>query len=320
MKENYTIEKLPEIPQINDRNLKLIRYTQGVYDKFKKMVRINPDGIEIFDLEVKSPVGKIPVRLYYPGNTRNDGKLHEALMFLHGGGFVMGSIETHDKICTKMAEKTGRIIASVGYRLSPKHIYPSAIRDCYCVYYYLCKNHKALMIKQEDIAIGGTSAGGNLALGVMEMCLRRNKRGVLPSALVLQYPLTDIESVLMEDYTNSALENANGKTLTLDAMTKMLRYYIPYFEREAGIEAPHLLGNPYLSPVKSELIFQYPKVIMISADKDILRDDNRNFATVMAQNGVEFEHHEYCNMPHAFMSFDCEETEMAFGLIAEFLE
>ncbi|NCB70938.1 MAG: alpha/beta hydrolase [Clostridia bacterium] len=319
MKENYKIKTIPEIPEINDRNLRLIRYTQNIYDGLKKFVRINPDSMEIVDFRIKSPVGNIPARIYYPGRTRTDGNLHSALMFLHGGGFVMGSIGTHDGICKKLAEKTGRIVVSAAYRLAPKHIYPSAIRDSYCVYYYLCKNSEALRIDRSDIAIGGTSAGGNIALGVMEMCLRRKKRGVIPSAIVLQYPLTDIESVLMGDFTESALENADGRTLTLDAMTRMLRYYIPYFEIEDGIESPHLLGNPYLSPVKSELMFQYPRVIMISAGKDILRDDNRNFAEAMASNGVEFEHHEYKKMLHAFMSFDSGETEMAFDQIAEFL-
>lgn len=320
MKENYKIKTIPEIPEINDRNLRLIRYTQNIYDNFKKLVRTNTYGMEIVDFRIKAPVGNIPARIYYPGSTRTDGELHGALMFLHGGGFVMGSIGTHDGICRKLAEKTGRIVVSAGYRLAPKHIYPSAIRDSYCVYYYLCKNSEALRIDRSDIAIGGTSAGGNIALGVMEMCLRRKNRGVIPSAIVLQYPLTDIESVLMENFTESAFENAHGRTLTLEAMTRMIRYYIPYFERESGIEYSHLLGNPYLSPVKSELMFQYPRVIMISAGKDILRDDNRNFAEAMASNGVEFEHHEYSRMLHAFMSFDSRETEKAFDQIAEFLE
>ena len=91
MKENYKIKTIPEIPEINDRNLRLIRYTQNIYDGLKKFVRINPDSMEIVDFRIKSPVGNIPARIYYPGRTRTDGNLHSALMFLHGGGFVMGS-------------------------------------------------------------------------------------------------------------------------------------------------------------------------------------------------------------------------------------
>lgn len=316
---------IPKIPRINDGSLNLMKFTQGAYGKLRRYIKINPDDVNIVNLKVNSPEGKIPIRIYYPNAARNlkagmePGDGQGCLIFLHGGGFVMGSIETHENLCLKLARDTRRVIISVDYKLAPKHIYPAAIRDCYCVYYYVCKNHKALKLNPKDIAIGGTSAGGNVALGVMEMCLRRQKTGNLPSALVLQYPVTDIESILMEEYTPSAIENAQGHTLTMEALSKMLKYYIPYFDKEAGTQYPHLLGNPYLSPVKSELIFQYPKVIMISGGKDPLRDDNRLFAEVMAQNGVEFEHHEYAEMPHAFMSFDFMETDQAFEKIKDFL-
>ncbi|MGB5823112.1 MAG: alpha/beta hydrolase [Proteocatella sp.] len=316
---------IPKIPRINNSSLNLMKCTQDIYGKLRRYLKLNPDDVNIVNLKIDSPEGRIPIRIYYPDTDMYvqaeeiSGNNQGCLIFLHGGGFVIGSIETHENLCLKLARETGRVIISVDYKLAPKYIYPAAIRDCYCVYYYVCKNHKALKLNINDIAIGGASAGGNIALGVMEMCLRRNKIGKLPSALVLQYPVTDIESILMEEYTDSLVENAQGHTLTTEALVEMLKYYIPYFEKDAGIEYPHLLGNPYLSPVKSELIFQYPKVIMISAGKDPLRDDNRMFAEVLEQNGVEFEHHEYVEMPHAFMSFDFKETDQAFEKIKDFL-
>ncbi len=319
------MNKIPKIPRINDGSLNIMKCTQDLYGKLKRYIKINPDDIDIVNLKVNSPEGRIPIRIYYPRISEtlkpdsDEAKAQGCLIFLHGGGFVIGSLETHENLCLKLARETGRIIISVDYKLAPKHIYPAAIRDSYCIYYYVCKNHKALKIDIEDIAIGGTSAGGNIALGVMEMCLRRKNRGNIPSALVLQYPVTDIESILMNEYTPSAVENAQGHTLTMEALNKMLKYYITYFDKEAGEQYPHLLGNPYLSPAKSELIFQYPRVIMISAGKDPLRDDNRLFAQMLAQNGVEFEHHEYVQMPHAFMSFDFEETDKAFEKIKDFL-
>lgn len=300
-------------------NLRFIKYSQKVYSKLKENFVIRPSDFDIINLKIKSPEGKIPIRVYYPQNTiKRDG--NSCIFFMHGGGFVMGNLDTHEGICLKLARETGRVIISIDYRLAPKHIYPSAIRDCYCVYYYICKNHKALKLNLKDISLCGTSAGGNLALAVMEMCLRRKKRGGLPSSLLLMYPVTDIESMLMEEYLPSYLENANEVNLTLEAMKSMLRYYIPYFDRNAEFEYPHLLGNPYISPVKSELIFHYPKVLVISAGRDILRDDNYNFVNVLAQNSVEFEHHEFVKKPHAFMSFESKDTENAIRIIADFLE
>lgn len=300
-------------------NLRFIKYSQKVYSKLKENFVIRPSDFDIINLKIKSPEGKIPIRIYYPKNTV-DSTESPCMFFMHGGGFVMGNLDTHEGICIKLARETGRVIVSIDYRLAPKHIYPAAIRDCYCVYYYICKNHKALKLDLKNISLCGSSAGGNLALAVMEMCLRRKKRGVLPSSLVLMYPVTDIESMLMEEYLPSYLENANEVNLTLEAMKSMLRYYIPYFDRNAVIEYPDILGNPYISPVKSELIFHYPKVLVISAGRDILRDDNYNFINVLAQNSVEFEHHEFVKKPHAFMSFESKDTENAIRIIADFLE
>lgn len=300
-------------------NLRFIKYSQKVYSKLKENFVIRPSDFDIINLKIKSPEGKIPIRVYYPQNTIKRDE-NSCIFFMHGGGFVMGNLDTHEGICLKLARETGRVIISIDYRLAPKHIYPSAIRDCYCVYYYICKNHKALKLNLKDISLCGTSAGGNLALAVMEMCLRRKKRGELPSSVILMYPVTDIESMLMEEYLPSYLENANEVNLTLEAMKSMLRYYIPYFDRNAEFEYPHLLGNPYISPVKSELIFHYPKVLVISAGRDILRDDNYNFVNVLAQNSVEFEHHEFVKKPHAFMSFESKDTENAIRIIADFLE
>lgn len=300
-------------------NLKFIKYSQTCYSKLKETFAVRPSGFDIINLKIKSPEGKIPIRIYYPQDSVNNDT-NPCMLFIHGGGFVMGNLDTHEGVCLKLAKSTGRVIISVDYRLAPKHIYPAAIRDCYCVYYYICKHHKALKLNLQDISLCGTSAGGNLALSVMEMCLRRKKRGILPSSIVLIYPVTDIESILMEEYLPSFIENANEINLTLDTMKSMLKCYIPYFDKRSGAEYPHILGNPYISPVKSELIFHYPKVIVISSGRDILRDENRNFVNVLAQNSVEFEHHEFVKKPHAFMSFESKDTEKAVGLIAEFLE
>lgn len=317
MSYRYPKKTVHEFPQINENNLKLIRRTQKVYSKLKETFYLRPSDIDIVNLKIKSPQGKIPIRIYYPKKTYENSN-NGCILFMHGGGFVMGNLDTHEGLCLKLARETDKVVISIDYRLAPQNIYPAAIKDCYCVYYYICKNHKALKIDLENMVLCGTSAGGNLALAVMEMCLRRT-RGVLPKAIVLMYPVTDIESLLMEDYMPSVFENAEEPNLSPQQMMAMLRYYIPYFEKSSGIKHPDILGNPYISPVKSELMFQYPRTLVISAGKDILRDENRAFVNMLAQNSIEFEHHEFVNMPHAFMTFESKNTERAVKLISEFL-
>lgn len=317
MSYKYPAKTLHEFPHINEKNLKLIRNTQKVYSKLKETFYLRPSDIDIVNLKIKSPEGKINVRLYYPKKAYENSN-NGCILFMHGGGFVMGNLDTHEGLCLKLARETNRVVISVDYRLAPKHIYPAAIRDSYCVYYYICKHHRALKIDTGNIVLCGTSAGGNLALAVMEMCLRKT-RGVRPKAMVLMYPVTDIESLLMEEYMPSIFENAEEPNLSPHQMLAMLRYYIPYFEKSSGDKSPDFLGNPYISPVKSELMFQYPRTIVISAGKDILRDENRAFVNMLAQNSIELEHHEFSNMPHAFMTFESKNTERAIKLIAEFL-
>lgn len=308
-----------DFTQINEKSLKFINYSQKFYSHIKSTFQVRPSNFDIVNLKIKSPEGKIPIRIYYP-KTMVKYKENPCIMFIHGGGFVMGNLDTHENICMKLAKESQRVVISVDYRLAPKHIYPLAIRDCYCAYYYIAKNHKALKIDMDNIVLCGTSAGGNLALAVMEMCLRRRKRGVLPKAIALMYPVTDIESILIEDYPKSVLENMYEPRLSLENMSAMLKYYIPYFNESAETEYSQFLGNPYISPVKSELIFQYPKTIIVSAGKDILRDENSIFASTLAQNAVEFEHHEFKNMNHAFMSFDSKDTDKAIELISDFID
>ena len=313
------IEKtIGDFSQINENSLKFINHSQKFYSHIKSIFQVRPSSFDIVNLKIKSPEGKIPIRIYYPKDTAKY-KENPCMLFIHGGGFVMGNLDTHENICMKLAKESQRVVISVDYRLAPKYIYPLAIRDCYYAYYYISKNYKALKIDVENIVLCGTSAGGNLALAVMEMCLRRT-RGVLPKAIALMYPVTDIESILIQEYTNSVFENIHEPTLSLENMSSMLKYYIPYFEKSAGNEYSRFLGNPYISPVKSELIFQYPKTIIISAGKDILRDENSIFASTLAQNAVEFEHHEFKNMNHAFMSFDSKETDKAIELISDFID
>lgn len=314
--EYFSKGALP-LPEITKESIEKLKKTQKIYSKIKKTLPVLPLDMIKINHKIKSPWGEIPIRIYYPKSKCE--KSYKALVFLHGGGFILGDIETHDKLCRNLARKTKRAIISVEYRLAPEYIFPKGLIDCHYAYSYIVKNAKLLKLDKAYIGLGGSSAGGNLALAVTEYIIQKQKLHMLPSELVLQYPITDMSSVFDEELP-SLIENADGYTLTLDGIRTMLRYYVPGFKNPYYSLKKELIDYPLLSPIKSKNLGLYPKTIMISADKDLLRDDNRNFADKLAQNKVPFTHIEYCNVPHGFISFGFKEKDDALKEINEFLE
>lgn len=314
--EYFSKGALP-LPEITKESIEKLKKTQKIYGNIKKALPIVLLDIRIINHKIKAPWGEIPIRIYYPESKCE--KIHKALVFLHGGGFILGDIETHDKLCRNLARKTKRAIISVEYRLAPEHIFPKGLIDCHYAYSYIRKNAKLLKLDKSYIGLGGSSAGGNLALAVTEYIIQKQKFQMLPSELVLQYPITDMTSVFDEEVP-SLIENADGYTLTLSGIRTMLTYYVPALKKSYSSFKKELIEYPLLSPIKSKNLGLYPKIIMISADKDLLRDDNRNFADKLAQNKASFTHIEYCNVPHGFISFGFKEKDDALREINEFLE
>src|SRR5262245_63102689 len=184
---------------------------------------------EVEDRKIPGPAGQIPVRIYHPEGSRP----LPALVYFHGGGWVIGSLETHDGACRDLANRIGCVVVSVDYRLAPEARYPAAAEDCYAATQWVAENPQALGIDPMRIAVGGDSAGGNLAAVVAQMA--RDRRGPRLRYQLLIYPVTDA------DFTRpSYRENAEGYLLTTKAMEWFWGHYVPESAQRAEAYAAPL--------------------------------------------------------------------------------
>ena len=153
-----------------------------------------PQAVErIEDRQVEGPAGAIPVRLYFPCNAGNGDTQPPlpVLVYYHGGGWVIGSIETHDGLCRAIANESGAIVASVDYRLAPEHRFPAAVEDAYAAFCQLQSRAAEFGGDPARIGVGGDSAGGNLAAVVT--LLSRDRGGPQIAWQLLAYPATDCD-------------------------------------------------------------------------------------------------------------------------------
>src|SRR5690606_14776539 len=167
--------------------------------------------------DVPGPAGAVPVRLYVPEGAETPGP---ALVYLHGGGWVVGSLDTHDGLCRALANRARVRVASVDYRLAPEHPFPAAAEDAYAVTKHLAEHGAALGIDGGRLAVGGDSAGGNLAAVVALMA--RDRGGPSLRHQVLIYPVTDC------DFERPSYRDlAEGYFLTRDGMRWFWDHYAP---------------------------------------------------------------------------------------------
>jgi acetyl esterase len=223
---------------------------------------------------------EIPVRIYTPAGT---GPL-PALVYFHGGGWVIGNIESHDAPCRALANAAGCVVVSVDYRLAPEFKYPAAAEDCYVATRWVAENAAALGVDPQRIAVGGDSAGGNLTAVVSLMARDRGGPPLIFQLLV--YPVTDYAYE-----TVSYQENADGYLLTRASMVWFWDHYLP--GEDAGAE-------PYASPIRAKDLTGLPPALVITAEFDPLRDEGEAYAARLQQAGVPVTLHRYDGMIHGF--------------------
>lgn len=208
--------------------------------------------------------GGVPSRLYRP-NAKTDIGL---LVYYHGGGWVIGNLESHDAICRSLANRMGHAVLSVDYRLAPEHVWPAAAEDALCSLRWAYENASELGIDPNRIAVGGDSAGGNLAAIVAQ------QRPVPLKFQMLIYPATDMTASLP-----SHTENAAGPVLTKAAMDWFIGYYMP---KDANMKDP--LASPLFAD--SSLLKGAPPALIITAQYDPLRDEGEAYGLKLIENGV----------------------------------
>jgi acetyl esterase len=243
-----------------------------------------PDVLgRVEDLSVPGPAGDVPVRLY----ANEAGGLRPALIYFHGGGFVFGNLDTHDAVCRAIAKASGAVVISVDYRLAPEHKFPAAVDDSYAATLWVAANAEKLGIDARRIAVGGDSAGGNLATVIAMRC-RDAGRPALAAQLLI-YPVTDVSTF----ETGSHREFAEGYFLSRAAMQWFTGHYLASADQKS---------HPEASPLLASNLSGLPPALVITAEFDPLRDEGEAYAERLKQAGVPVTVRRYPGMIHGFVS------------------
>jgi acetyl esterase len=230
---------------------------------------------------VPGPRGDIPLRVYTP-----EGRApFPVLVYFHGGGWVIGSLETHDALCRHLANAAGCVVVSVDYRLAPEHPFPASGEDAYAATRWVAANAAAIGGDPKRIAIGGDSAGGNLTAVVALMA--RDRGGPALAFQLLVYPVTDAPSAGTASYR----DNAEGYFLTAKMMDWFWNHY-------CGKSAD--LGDPYLCPLRAKSLKSLPPALVITAEFDPLRDEGEAYAARLREAGNRATLTRYPGMIHGF--------------------
>ena len=208
-----------------------------------------------------------------------------ALVYFHGGGWTIGDIDTHDVLCRQLAIGARCVVVSVDYRLAPEYPFPAAVDDCFAATRYVADNAARLNIGA--VAVGGDSAGGNLAATVS--ILARDAGGPAIAFQLLVYPATDQRLA-----TASHERNAQGYLLTRDAIDYFRRAYLPKEKDWTDWRASPLLARSHAD---------LPRALVITAGYDPLLDEGRAYAERLKAAGVRVEYREYADMVHGFILF-----------------
>ncbi len=225
--------------------------------------------------------GEIVVRAYTP---QGQGPL-PGLVYFHGGGWVVGGIETHDSLCRALANAAGCLIFSVGYRLSPENRFPVAAEDSYQALAWAKEESGKLGLDPNRLAVGGDSAGGGIAAAMALMA--RDRGGPDLKFQLLVYPVTDLSSFDKPTYR----EYADKLILTREGMG---------FFRDCYLKSPEDGLNPYASPLLAEDFKGLPPALIITAEHDVLTSDGEIFAGRLEEAGVDVEYALFPGVIHLF--------------------
>ncbi len=261
---------------------------------------------QMWDHKVSVEDYDIPVRIFLPSP---QFVLKKLLIFFHGGGWVVGNIDTYSNVCSNMAKQTGCAVISVDYRLAPEYKFPTAVEDCYAVTKEIYENAELLDVCTEDIALIGDSAGGNLAAVVSMMA--RDRGTFQPKKQILLYPSADSDHSETSPYP-SVIENGTDFLLTTKRINDFIDLYISKEEDRK---------NPYLAPILSEDLSKQPKTLIITAEYDPLRDEAEAYGRKLYEYGNDVLVYRMKDALHGFISLPKHfvHVKRSYELINRFL-
>jgi acetyl esterase len=258
---------------------------QQLRDLYAGLSAAAPEQIAVASVTnrtIPGPGGEIPVRVYRP-----EGDAPKpAIVYYHGGGWVIGSLDTHDGGCRAFANAADAVVISVDYRLAPEHPFPAPVDDAVAALAWVHDHAGELGVDPTRVAVAGDSAGGNLAAVVAQVS--RDEGGPPVCFQLLIYPVTDY---VFDDASMN--ENAEGYFLTRDAMKWFYSHYLT---------DPAEGENPRVSPQRAPDLSGLAPAFVITAEFDPLRDQGVAYAAAMAAAGTQVDGQTYDGMFHGFLS------------------
>lgn len=267
--------------------LHLMPYAQGraAVDKMSEDSEAPPPEVAATsDGSIDVPGGRIGYRRYRPLGV--EGTTLPTLIYYHGGGWVIGTIETHDSTCRRLANKSRCQVISIGYRLAPEHPFPTPTDDSLAAFRHIRDNAAAFGADPARLAVGGDSAGGNIAAVICQASMQAGEP--MPAFQMLIYPATDARR-----NTGSHRLFADGYFLTEELMGWFWKAYAP-----AGTD----LTDLRLSPLLATDISGLPPAFVLTAGFDPLRDEGRAYADRLIDAGVKTTYVNYPGTVHGFFS------------------
>ena len=248
--------------------------------------------------QIPGPGGTIPIRVYWPSLTDRQ----PILVFYHGGGFRLGDLDTYDPICRELADRSAAIVVSVGYRLAPEDVYPAAVDDSYAALEWVHAHAADIGGDARRIAVGGDSAGGNLAAVVSLKA--RDLAGPPIVFQLLIYPLLNFADMETESHK-------------LFAEGYLIGGAAAEFTRDAYLPNPADRRHPYASPLLADGLEGLPPTLVITAAFDPLRDEGEAYARKLADAGVQARASRYEGVPHAFLYVPAAMSRKSDGALDE---
>ena len=277
----YILEKRRITTDIENIGAKKIR---DFYDTTAGLLQKRPPRMKTIDHQIDLGDDQMRIREYIPKNFKEND---HSMLYFHGGGFSIGSIRTHDPVCKFLSEMLGWKIFSVEYRLAPEYRFPVPLEDCDKSMDWLIENADQFEIDINKIAVGGDSAGGNLAAC---LCIKRIEEGkIQPERQILFYPAVDTGG----DYESI-------KTFT-DGYFLLTKELLEWFGNNYLDESDHT--NIYAAPMNYDKLEMVPPALIITAGFDPLRDEGKAYAEMLQKNGVKVDYKEYPSLIHGFLNF-----------------
>jgi acetyl esterase len=254
-----------------------------IYRDLAAGLGLPPPAVATEDRSIAGPGGPLPLRIYHPDVS---GTL-PALFYVHGGGFVIGDLETHDAVCRTLCHEVGAVVVAVDYRLAPEHPFPAAVDDVVCALQWLSTHARELRADPSRIAVAGDSAGAQLAATA---CLHTAST-ITPRALGLIYPVAQHHS----EPSASMAENGEGKFLTLGVMQWFVDSYLN--------GRSELIRHPDFALLSAPTLATLPATWVATMGHDPLRDEGHALAQRIEQAGVATVHRHYPGAIHACIHF-----------------